>query len=77
MTGDEILAVFDRRQHAWRCLEAAALAADQAESCQGKAFQVPVVFAYPLAAGRVAWIQTAYDFTGVLIQIGELRAKPP
>jgi steroid delta-isomerase-like uncharacterized protein len=42
----------------------------------GKAFRVPVVFVYTLANGQITRFQTVYDFTGVLIQVGMLRAKP-
>ena len=42
----------------------------------GKAFRVPAVFAYALANGQITRWQTVYDFAGVLIQIGMLRAKP-
>ena len=139
MTRDEILAVFDRRQQAWRRLDAVALAADHADTCilispmagavtgraaiqqiydawftgfpdftlhdeqliidgdravqiatvsgtdtggfmglppTGKAFQVPAVLVHTLADGQITRWQTIYDFTGVLIQIGMLRAKP-
>lgn len=42
----------------------------------GTAFQVPVAFVYALASGQITGFQVIYDFTGVLIQIGMLRAKP-
>jgi predicted ester cyclase len=139
MTRDEILAVFERRQPAWRRLDAAALAADHAvdgtfispmagtvqgraaiqqvyqawfDAFQdvtrhqeqliidgdnaveiatvsgtdtggfmglpptGKAFQAPVAYVYTPSSGHITRFQTIYDFTGILIQIGMLRAKP-
>jgi predicted ester cyclase len=42
----------------------------------GKAFRVPVVFVYTLSDGKITHSQTVYDFSGVLIQVGILRAKP-
>lgn len=139
MTRDDILALFDRRQQAWRHLDAAALAADHAEDCTllspmagsvtgraaieqvydawfsafpdlllhdeelvidgnrvveiasasgtdtggfmglpptHKAFRMWIVLVYTVADGHITRFQTIYDFTGVLIQIGTLRAKP-
>jgi uncharacterized protein (TIGR02246 family) len=139
MTRDEILAIFDRRQTAWRQLDAAALAADHAENGEwisplagsvkgraaiqqvyetwfaalpnvtrqqesllidgdraveiatvsgtdtggfmglpptGRAFQAPIAAVYVLTDGQITQSQFIYDFTGVLIQIGMLRAKP-
>jgi steroid delta-isomerase-like uncharacterized protein len=42
----------------------------------GKAFRVPVVLFYTLRGGQIARWQTIYDFTGILVQIGMLKAKP-
>jgi steroid delta-isomerase-like uncharacterized protein len=42
----------------------------------GKAFRVPAVFTYQLRGGKIVREQRIYDFTGVLVQIGTLKAKP-
>ena len=42
----------------------------------GKSFRVPGVFLYDLQDGRIVRERRIYDFTGVLIQIGLLKAKP-
>lgn len=42
----------------------------------GKAFRVPIVLSYTLRDGKITRWQTIYDFTGMLVQIGMLKAKP-
>jgi steroid delta-isomerase-like uncharacterized protein len=42
----------------------------------GKPFIVPVVLMYTLKDGQVVREKRIYDFTGMLIQIGVLKAKP-
>lgn|SRR5262245_21598796 len=42
----------------------------------GKAFRIPTVFLYQLRDGKIVRFRTIYDFTGVLVQIGMLKAKP-
>jgi steroid delta-isomerase-like uncharacterized protein len=42
----------------------------------GKPFRVPGVFLYNLKDGRIARERRIYDFTGLLIQTGLLKAKP-
>jgi steroid delta-isomerase-like uncharacterized protein len=42
----------------------------------GKSFSVPGVFVYELRDGKIAHERRVYDFTGLLIQIGLLKAKP-
>jgi predicted ester cyclase len=42
----------------------------------GKPFIVPVVLLYTLKDGQVVREKRIYDFTGMLIQIGVLKAKP-
>jgi steroid delta-isomerase-like uncharacterized protein len=42
----------------------------------GRAVSVPVVFVYELRDGRIAHERRIYDFTGVLVQVGLLKAKP-
>ena len=42
----------------------------------GKSFRVPGVFLYELRDGRIARERRIYDFTGLLIQAGLLKAKP-
>jgi len=42
----------------------------------GKAFRVPTVFLYELKGQKIHQERRIYDFTGLLIQIGVLKAKP-
>ena len=42
----------------------------------GRAFTFPIVRVYALRAGRIAHERRIYDFTGLLVQIGVLKAKP-
>jgi predicted ester cyclase len=42
----------------------------------GKPFRVPAVFLYSLRDGQIARERRIYDFTGLLIQVGLLKAKP-
>jgi steroid delta-isomerase-like uncharacterized protein len=42
----------------------------------GKAFRVPGVFLYELKDGLIARERRIYDFTGLLVQTGFLKAKP-
>ena len=42
----------------------------------GRAVNVPVVFVYWLRDGQIAHERRVYDFTGVLVQVGLLKAKP-
>jgi len=42
----------------------------------GKPFAAPAVFLYELRDGRIARERRIYDFTGVLVQMGVLKAKP-
>ena len=42
----------------------------------GKPFQLPVVFLYTLNECQIVHDQRIYDFTGMLVQIGALKAKP-
>lgn len=42
----------------------------------GKHFQFPAVFVFTLSDGLITRMQTVYDFTGWLVQIGTLKAKP-
>ena len=41
-----------------------------------KQFRVPVVFLYTFRDGRIAHERRLSDFTGLLVQIGVLKAKP-
>jgi len=41
-----------------------------------KPFRVPVVFLYTFREGRIAYERRLSDFTGLLVQIGVLKAKP-
>jgi steroid delta-isomerase-like uncharacterized protein len=42
----------------------------------GKSFRVPAVFLYELKDGQIARERRIYDFTGLLMQVGLLKAKP-
>jgi steroid delta-isomerase-like uncharacterized protein len=42
----------------------------------GKSFSVPGVFVYELKDGKIVHERRVYDFTGLLIQTGLLKAKP-
>jgi steroid delta-isomerase-like uncharacterized protein len=42
----------------------------------GKHFRVPAVFIYELRGGKIVHERRIYDFTGMLVQIGVLKAKP-
>ena len=42
----------------------------------GKPALVPIVAVYRLADGQIVHERRIYDFTGMLVQIGVLKAKP-
>jgi predicted ester cyclase len=42
----------------------------------GKPFRLPAVFLYELRDGRIVRERRIYDFTGLLVQVGVLKAKP-
>jgi steroid delta-isomerase-like uncharacterized protein len=42
----------------------------------GKRFIMPVVFFYQLENGKIVRERRIFDFTGLLVQIGVLKAKP-
>ena len=42
----------------------------------GKRFKMPAVFFYELENGKIVRERRIYDFTGLLVQIGVLKAKP-
>jgi len=42
----------------------------------GKRFTMPAVFFYQLENGKIVRERRVYDFTGLLVQIGVLKAKP-
>jgi len=42
----------------------------------GKPFRLPMVMVCALKDGAIVREQRIYDFTGMLIQIGVLKAKP-
>ena len=42
----------------------------------GKAFRTPIVIVCTLRDGKIQHERRIYDFTGLLIQIGVLKAKP-
>jgi len=41
-----------------------------------RAFRLPMVFLYTIRDGYVVHGRTIYDFTGLLVQIGVLKARP-
>jgi steroid delta-isomerase-like uncharacterized protein len=42
----------------------------------GKSFRIAAVFLYEFKDGQIARERRIYDFTGLLVQIGLLKAKP-
>jgi len=42
----------------------------------GKKFTMPMVFLFTMRDGRIHHERRVYDFTGLLIQLGVLKAKP-
>jgi steroid delta-isomerase-like uncharacterized protein len=42
----------------------------------GRSVNIPVVFLYEFKDGKIVRDRRVYDFTGVLIQVGTLKAKP-
>jgi predicted ester cyclase len=42
----------------------------------GKHFRVPAVFLYDLRGDKILRERRIYDFTGMLVQIGVLKARP-
>jgi steroid delta-isomerase-like uncharacterized protein len=42
----------------------------------GKSFKIPAVFLFELRDGKITRERRVYDFTGVLVQVGILKAKP-
>ena len=42
----------------------------------GKRFTMPAVFFYQLENGKIVRERRIYDFTGLLVQIGVIKAKP-
>ena len=42
----------------------------------GRSFDIPIVTLYELKDGLIVHERRIYDFTGMLVQVGALRAKP-
>ena len=42
----------------------------------GKPFRLPIVILYTVADGLIVHERRIYDFTGMLVQVGILKAKP-
>jgi steroid delta-isomerase-like uncharacterized protein len=42
----------------------------------GKSFRIPAVLVYELRDGKIVHERRVYDLTGVLVQVGVLKAKP-
>lgn len=42
----------------------------------GRSFDIPLLLFYTLQNGRIVYERRIYDFTGMLVQVGALKAKP-
>ncbi len=42
----------------------------------GRSVSLPIVFFYELRDGQIARERRVYDFTGLLVQVGAIKAKP-
>lgn len=42
----------------------------------GKKFSMPMVFLFTMRDGRIQHERRVYDFTGLMVQLGVLKAKP-
>jgi steroid delta-isomerase-like uncharacterized protein len=42
----------------------------------GRSFDIPLVLSYTLKNGLIVHERRIYDFTGMLVQVGALKAKP-
>ena len=42
----------------------------------GKRFAMPMVFLFTVKDGKILYERRVYDFTGLMIQLGVLKAKP-
>jgi predicted ester cyclase len=42
----------------------------------GRRVTIPVVFLYEFRDGKIVRDRRVYDFTGMLVQVGTLKAKP-
>jgi len=42
----------------------------------GKSFKLPGVFLYEMVGGKIIRERRVYDFTGLLVQVGVLQARP-
>jgi steroid delta-isomerase-like uncharacterized protein len=42
----------------------------------GRRFEVPVVWLYEFRGGKIVQERRTYDFTGLLVQVGVIKAKP-
>jgi steroid delta-isomerase-like uncharacterized protein len=42
----------------------------------GKRFTMPMVFIFTMQDGKILYERRVYDFTGLMIQLGVLKAKP-
>lgn len=42
----------------------------------GRPFRIPIVWLYTVEGGRFVYVRPIYDFTGMLVQLGVLKAKP-
>jgi predicted ester cyclase len=42
----------------------------------GRPFRIPIVWQYAVEGGQFVFVRPTYDFTGMLVQLGVLKAKP-
>jgi hypothetical protein len=92
MTRSEAQQFFDRRTDAWRRRDVEALVRAHTEYCvlesgtnsggfmgmapTGKRFSFAAVLICTMRDGLIAHEQRIYDFTGFLLEIGVLKARP-
>jgi len=75
MTTDALLVDGDRVAH-FVTTEGTHLSDFMGVPASGKSFRLPLVFLYELKDRRIVHERRIYDFTGLLVQVGLLKAKP-
>jgi predicted ester cyclase len=45
-------------------------------AASGRAAEIPIVFFSKVADGEIVFERRVYDFTGLLVQVGVLKARP-
>jgi steroid delta-isomerase-like uncharacterized protein len=74
-TTDAVLIDGDRAAHFVTC-EGTHMSDFMGVPATNKTFRLPVVFMYELMDRKIVRERRIYDFTGLLVQIGLLKAKP-